>query len=79
MSTADDDYRERLEDLFDDMESDGVDATRMLMSAVASYVEGALEAEGGDAYMYQFEDMNLIIIIQPPDDVPEETTAARLH
>lgn len=39
MSTADDDYREGLEDLFDDMESDGVDATRMLMSAVASHVK----------------------------------------
>lgn len=79
MSTAEDDYRERLEDLFDDMESDGVDATRMLMSAVASHVEGALEAEGGDAYMYQFEDMNLIIIIQPPDDVQEQTTSNRVH
>lgn len=42
MSTADDDYQERLEDLFDDMESDGVDSAQMLMSAVASYVEGAL-------------------------------------
>jgi len=79
MSTAADDYQERLEDLFDDMESDGVDSAQMLMSAVASYVEGALEASGGNTYIHQFEDMNLIIIIQPPDDVPEETTAARLH
>lgn len=79
MSSLDDDYQERLEDLFDDMESDGVDSAQMLMSAVASYVEGALEAEGGDAYMYQFEDMNLIIIIQPPDDVQELTTSERVH
>lgn len=79
MNSLGDDYQERLEDLFDDMESDGVDSTQMLMSAVASYVEGALEASGGNTYIHQFEDMNLVIIIQPPDDAQEETTAARLH
>ena len=79
MSTAADDYQERLEDLFDDMESDGVDSAQMLMSAVASYVEGALEASGGNTYIRQFEDMNLIIIIQPPDDALEQTTSERGH
>lgn len=79
MSTAADDYQERLEDLFDDMESDGVDSAQMLMSAVASYVEGALEASGGNTYIHQFEDMNLIIIIQPPNDVPEQITSERIH
>ncbi|BCU51203.1 Uncharacterised protein [Citrobacter amalonaticus] len=78
MSNLDDEYTERLEDLLEDMESDGVDATRILMSAVASHVEGALEAEGGDGYMYQFEDMDLIIIIRPTEDEQPETIA-RLH
>ncbi|HDT5935388.1 TPA: hypothetical protein QHC26_005318 [Enterobacter kobei] len=34
-----------------------------------------MEGNGAEAYMYQFEDADMIIQLQEP----EETTAARLH
>lgn len=46
-----------------------------MMSWMYGFVQGRLEGHDGSAYMYKFEDADMII--QLPD--PEETTAARLH
>lgn len=45
------------------------------MNWVAGYVQGKMEGNGAEAYMYQLEDADMIIQLQKP----EETTAARLH
>ncbi|HFK5702813.1 TPA: hypothetical protein ACG0A7_002552 [Enterobacter roggenkampii] len=75
MSSLDDDYADRLADLLEDMEGDGVDSVGMIMNWVAGYVQGKIEVNGAEAYMYKFEDADMIIQLQEP----EETTAARLH
>ena len=75
MSSLDDDYADRLADLLEDMESDGVDSVGMIMNWVAGYVQGRIEVNGAEAYTYQLEDADMIIQLQEP----EETTAARLH
>lgn len=75
MSSLDDDYADRLADRLEDMEGDGVDAVQMMMSWMYGFVQGRLEGHEGLAYMYQFEDADMIIQLQEP----EETTAARLH
>lgn len=75
MSNLDDDYADRLADLLEDMEGDGVDAVQMMMSWMYGFVQGRLEGHEGQAYMYQFEDADMIIQLQEP----EETTAARVH
>lgn len=75
IASLDDDYADRLADLLEDMEGDGVDSVGMIMNWVAGYVQGKMEGNGAEAYMYQFEDADMIIQLQEP----EETTAARLH
>lgn len=75
MSSLGDDYADRLANLLEDMEGDGVDSVGMMMSWLAGYVQGRLEGRNAQAYMYQFEDADMIIQLQEP----EETTAARLH
>lgn len=75
ITSLDDDYADRLADLLEDMEGDGVDSVGMMMSWVAGYVQGRLEGKDAQAYMYQLEDADMIIQLQEP----EETTAARLH
>lgn len=75
MSNLDDDYADRLADLLEDMEGDGVDSVGMMMCWLAGYVQGKLEGRDAQVYMYQFEDADMIIQLQEP----EETTAARLH
>ncbi|MBV8045105.1 hypothetical protein [Pluralibacter sp.] len=75
MSSLDDDYADRLADLLEDMEGDGVDSVGMIMNWVAGYVQGRMEGNGAEAYMYQFEDADMIIQITDS----EETTAVRLH
>ncbi len=75
MSNSDDEYADRLADLLEDMEGDGVDSVGMIMNWVAGFVQGRLEGQESSAYMYQFEDVDMIIQLQEP----EETTAARLH
>lgn len=70
-----DDYADRLADLLEDMEGDGVDSVGMIMNWVAGYVQRKMEGNGAEAYTYQFEDADMIIQLQEP----EETTAARLH
>ncbi|KZR10472.1 hypothetical protein ACU61D_11375 [Klebsiella aerogenes] len=75
MSSVDDEYADRLADLLEDMEGDGVDSVGMIMNWVAGFVQGRLEGQEASAYMYQFEDVDMIIQLQEP----EETTVARLH
>lgn len=75
ITSLDDDYADRLADLLEDMEGDGVDSVGMMMNWVAGYAQGRMEITGTEAYMYQFEDADMIIQLQEP----EETTAARLH
>ncbi len=75
ITSLDDDYADRLADLLEDMEGDGVDPIQMMMSWMCGYVQGRLEGSEGQAYMYQVEDADMIIQLQEP----EETTAARLH
>lgn len=75
MSSVDDEYADRLADLLEDMEGDGVDSVGMIMNWVAGFVQGRLEGQEASAYMYQFEDVDMIIQLQEP----EETTAERLH
>ncbi|MFI2962626.1 hypothetical protein ACH68I_12180 [Klebsiella aerogenes] len=75
MSSVDDEYADRLADLLEDMEGDGVDSVGMIMNWVAGFVQGRLEGQEDSAYMYQFEDVDMIIQLQEP----EETIAARLH
>lgn len=52
MSSLDDDYADRLADLLEDMEGDGVDSVGMIMNWVAGYVQGRMEGNGAEAYMY---------------------------
>ncbi|MCH0685608.1 hypothetical protein KVQ01_11315 [Escherichia coli] len=75
MSTLDDEYADRLADLLEDMEGDGVDSVQMMMSWVAGYVQGRMEGQEAEAYLYQFEDADMLIQITDP----EEINAARLH
>ncbi len=75
MSSVDDEYADRLADLLEDMEGDGVDSVGMIMNWVAGFVQGRLEGQEASAYMFQFDDFDMIIQLQNP----EETTAARLH
>ncbi|RKR53204.1 hypothetical protein C7387_4345 [Yokenella regensburgei] len=75
ITSLDDDYADRLADLLEDMEGDGIDSVQMMMSWICGYVQGRLEGKEGSAYMYQFEDADMVIQITDP----EETTAARLH
>lgn len=42
MSSLDDDYADRLADLLEDMEGDGVDSVGMIMNWVAGYVQGRI-------------------------------------
>jgi hypothetical protein len=71
----DDDYADRLADLLEDMEGDGVDSIQMMMSWLCGYVQGRLEGKEAEAYLYQFEDTDMIIQLTDPD----ETETARLH
>ncbi|EMF5696153.1 hypothetical protein V3954_004623 [Enterobacter roggenkampii] len=75
MSSLDDDYADRLADLLEDMEGDGVDSVGMIMNWVAGYVQGRMEGNGAEAYMYQLEDADMIIQLQETEAQP----AARLH
>lgn len=75
MSSVDDEYAGRLADLLEDMEGDGVDSVGMIMNWVAGFVQGRLEGQEASAYMFQFEDVDMIIQLQEP----EEITPARLH
>lgn len=75
MSTLDDEYADRLSDLLEDMEGDGVDSVQMMMSWLAGYVKGRMEGNEAEAYLFQFEDADMLIQITDP----EEINAARLH
>ncbi|HCO3755903.1 TPA: hypothetical protein ACNTUM_000644 [Escherichia coli] len=75
MSSLDDEYADRLADLLEDMEGDGVDSVQMMMSWVAGYVQGRMEGQEAEAYLFQFEDADMLIQITDP----EEINAARLH
>ncbi|MDK6931693.1 hypothetical protein ACPUGQ_10120 [Klebsiella aerogenes] len=75
MSSVDDEYADRLADLLEDMEGDGVDSVGMIMNWVAGVVQGRLEGQEASAYMFQFDDFDMIIQLQEP----EEITPARLH
>lgn len=75
MSSLDDDYADRLADLLEDMEGDGVDSVTMMMSWLAGYVKGRMEAGEAQVYLFQFEDADMVIQIQEP----EEANKARLH
>jgi hypothetical protein len=74
-SSLDDDYADRLADLLEDMEGDGVDSVGMMMNWVAGYVQGTLEREQGDCYVYQFEGEDMVIQLVEND----EPAAARMH
>ncbi|WP_410795374.1 hypothetical protein [Klebsiella aerogenes] len=75
MSSVDDEYADRLADLLEDMEDDGVDSVGMIMNWVAGFVQGRLEGQEASAYMFQFDDFDMIIQLREP----EEITPARLH
>jgi len=75
MSTLDDEYADRLTDLLEDMEGDVVDSVAMMMSWLAGYVKGRMEGREAEAYLFQFEDADMLIQITDP----EEINAARLH
>lgn len=75
MSSVDDEYADRLADLLEDMEGDGVDSVGMIMNWVAGFVQGRLEGQEASAYMFQFDDFDMIIQLQEPEDI----TLARLH
>lgn len=75
MSSVDDEYADRLADLLEDIEGDGVDSVGMIMNWVAGFVKGRLEGQEASAYMFQFDDFDMIIQLQEP----EEITPARLH
>lgn len=75
MSNSDDEYADRLADLLEDMEGDGVDSVGMIMNWVAGFVQGRLEGQEASAYMFQFDDFDMIIQLREP----EEITPARLH
>lgn len=75
MSSLDDEYADRLADLLEDMEGDGVDSVAMMMSWLAGYVKGRMEGKEAEAYLYQFEDADMLIQITDT----EEINAARLH
>lgn len=75
MSSVDDEYADRLADLLEDMEGDGVDSVGMIMNWVAGFVQGRLEGQEASAYMFQFDDFDMIIQLREP----EEITPSRLH
>lgn len=75
MTSLDDEYADRLADLLEDMEGDGVDSVTMMMSWLAGYVKGRMESSEAQAYLFQFEDADMVIQIQDP----EEANKARLH
>ncbi|MCB8448198.1 hypothetical protein [Klebsiella aerogenes] len=75
MSSVDDEYADRLADLLKDMEGDGVDSVGMIMNWVAGFVQGRLEGQEASAYMFQFDDFDMITQLLEP----EEITPARLH
>lgn len=75
MSNLDDDYADRLADLLEDMEGDGVDSVGMIMNWVRGYAEGRMEVEGAGCYVCQFEDDEMVIQIVES----EQITSDRVH
>lgn len=69
------DYIERFSDLMEDAESDGVDAINILMNYLMAYVEAVTEGEKESGLIWQLEDRELVISIEPAS----EENAARLH
>lgn len=75
ITSLDDDYADKLADLLEDMEGDGVDSVGMIMNWVRGYAEGQMEANFADCYICQFDDMDMVIQVVDP----ELTTSERVH
>ena len=75
MSTLDDDYADRLAELLEDMEGDGVDGINIIMNYLMAYVEGICEGEEEKGLIWQLGDKDLVISIEPAS----EHNLARLH
>lgn len=75
MSKSEDDYVERFADLMEDAEGDGVDAMNILMNYLLAYVEAVTEGEQDKGVIWQLEDLELVISIEPVS----EQNVARLH
>ncbi|EPC1463933.1 hypothetical protein ACRV4U_000086 [Cronobacter sakazakii] len=73
--TAEYEYAERFADLMEDMQGDGVDAMNILMNYLMGFVEQMSEGEAGKGLIWQMEDKELVITLEPVDG----TNTARLH
>ncbi|ELY6216454.1 hypothetical protein SNQ30_002019 [Cronobacter sakazakii] len=73
--TAEYEYAERFADLMEDMQGDGVDAMNVLMNYLMGFVEQMSEGEVDKGVIWQLEDKELVISIEPVDG----TNTARLH
>ncbi|KAB8312951.1 hypothetical protein EH228_04545 [Erwinia endophytica] len=76
MTDKSSEYADRLSDLLDDMESDGVDSVNMMMSWIAGYVEGVTGDSPDTEFFWQFEDKSIVIGFE---DGLHEGTIVRLH
>ncbi|NHV08299.1 hypothetical protein G9X43_07865 [Cronobacter turicensis] len=73
--TAEYEYAERFADLMEDMQGDGVDVMNILMNYLMGFVEQMSEGEEDKGLVWQMEDKELVITIEPVDS----TNTARLH
>ncbi|ELY3414413.1 hypothetical protein SMW93_003626 [Cronobacter sakazakii] len=63
--TAEYEYVERFADLMEDMQGDGVDAMNILMNYLMGFVEQMTEGDEDKGLIWQLEDKELIITIEP--------------
>lgn len=75
MSATEDEYVTRFADLMEDAEGAGVDAINILMNYLMAYVEAVTEGEEETGLIWQLEDRELVISIEPAS----EANTARLH
>ncbi|EOL9006626.1 hypothetical protein ACOZ3Q_000605 [Cronobacter sakazakii] len=73
--TAEYECAERFADLMEDMQGDGVDAMSVLTNYLMGFVEQMSEGEAGKGLIWQMEDKELVITLEPVDG----TNTARLH
>ncbi|MEQ9888860.1 hypothetical protein ABRP55_20265 [Pectobacterium zantedeschiae] len=70
-------YTEKLQKLFDEMSDAGGDPINMVMSWVSGYVEAITEGEQETRLVWGFEDVDMVISLEPISD--ESEPAARVH
>lgn len=70
-------YTEKLQKLFDEMTEVGGDPINMVMSWVSGYVEAVTEGEQETGLIWRFEDVDMVICLEPISDESEPTS--RVH